>query len=124
MKKFVLVVDTNKFSRKDIMQGTADAILRIGNPIYHKDLVRDNEICLGGGDWEVNKDDNEMILNGQSGDFGVPKFGMAKNILIDAELKQYKMTYFYPCYYPYKEMGDNGVEHVSDRATYIEDLDF
>lgn len=124
MKKFVLVVDTNKFSRKDIMQGAADAILRIGNPIYHKDLVRDNKICLGGGDWAVNKDDNEMTLNGQSGDFGVPKFGMAKNILIDAELKQYKMTYFYPCYYPYKDVGDNGVEHVSDRATYVEDLDF
>lgn len=124
MKKFVLVVDTNKFSRKDIMQGTADAVLRIGNPIYHKNLVYDNEICLGGGDWEVNKDDNEMILNGQSGDFGVPNFGMVKNIMIDAELKQYKMTYFYPCYYPYKDMGDNGVEHVSDRATYVEDLDF
>lgn len=124
MKKFVLVVDTNKFSRKDIMQGTADAMLRIGNPVYHKDLVRDYEICLGGGDWEVNKDDNEMILNGKSSDFGVPKFEQVKNILIDAELKQYKMTYFYPCYYPYKDMGDNGVEHVSDRATYVEDLDF
>ena len=124
MKKFVLVVDTNKFSRKDIMQGTADAMLRIGNPVYHKDLVRDYEICLGGGDWEVNKDDNEMILNGKSSDFGVPKFEQVKNILIDAELKQYKMTYFYPRYYPYKDMGDNGVEHVSDRATYVEDLDF
>ena len=48
MQKFVLVVDTNKFSRKDIIQGYADAILRIGNPTYHKDLVYDNEICLGG----------------------------------------------------------------------------
>ena len=124
MKKFVLVVDTNKFSRKDIMQGTADAMLCIGNPVYHKDLVRDYEICLGGGDWEVNKDDNEMILNGKSSDFGVPKFEQVKNILIDAELKQYKITYFYPCYYPYKDMGDNGVKHVSDRATYVEDLDF
>ena len=69
MKKFVLVVDRNKFK-----QGIVDAILRIGNPIYHKDLVRDNEICLGGGDWEVNKDDNTMTLSGVSGDFGVPKF--------------------------------------------------
>ena len=119
MKKFVLVVDSNEFK-----QGIVDAILRIGNPIYHKYLVRDNEICLGGGDWEVNEDNNEMILNGQSSDFGVPMFGYAKNILIDAKLKKYKITYFYPCYYPYKDMGDNGVEHVSDRATYIEDLDF
>lgn len=124
MKKFVLVVDNDKFSSKDIMRATADGILRIGNPIYHKDLVRDNEICLGGGDWEVNKDDNEMILSGYSGDFGVPRFGQVKNILIDAELKQYKMTYFYPSFYPYKDMGDNGVEHVSDRATYVEYLDF
>ena len=119
MKKFVLVVDSNEFK-----QGIVDAILRIGNPIYHKYLVRDNEICLGGGDWEVNEDNNEMILNGKSGDFGVPMFGYAKNILIDAKLKKYKITYFYPCYYPYKDMGDNGVEHVSDRATYVEDLDF
>ena len=50
MKKFVLVVDSNEFK-----QGIVDAILRIGNPIYHKYLVRDNEICLGGGDWEVNE---------------------------------------------------------------------
>ena len=32
MKKFVLVIDTNKFSRKDIMQGTADAIMF---PLFH-----------------------------------------------------------------------------------------
>lgn len=124
MKKFVLVVDKTNFSKKDIFEGTADAILRIGNPIYHRELVRDNEICLGGGDWEVNKADNVMNLSGESGDFGVPKFNRVKNILIDDELKQYKMTYFYPRYYPYKDMGDNGVEHVSDRATYVEDLDF
>ena len=45
MKKFVLVVDNNKFDGKDIMRGTADGILRIGNPIYNKALVRYNEIC-------------------------------------------------------------------------------
>jgi hypothetical protein len=123
MRKFVLVVDTDKFSRKDILAGTADGILRIGNPIYHRDLVFKHEVCLGGGDWEI-KDDNEMALSGSSGDFGVPKFGQVKNVLIDAELKKYKIEYTYPCYYPYKEMGDNGVEHISDNATFIEDLDF
>ena len=122
MKKFVLVVDTNKFSRKDIIQGYADAILRIGNPIYHKDLVYDNEICLGGGEWEVNKDSNEMTLKSQSADFGVPRFELANKILIDAELKQYKITYFYPRSFAYKDMGDNGVEHVSDRTIYVENL--
>ena len=121
MNKFVLVVDTNKFSRKDIIQGYADAILRIGNPTYHKDLVYDNEICLGGGEWEVNKND-EMTLKGQSADFGVPRFELANKILIDAELKQYKITYFYPRSFAYKDMGDNGVEHVSDRAIYVENL--
>jgi hypothetical protein len=123
MRKFVLVVDTDKFSRKDILAGTADGILRIGNPIYHRDLVFKHEVCLGGGDWEI-KDDNEMELSGSSGDFGVPRFGQVKNVLIDAELKKYKIEYTYPCYYPYKEMGDNGVEHISDNATFIEDLDF
>lgn len=121
MNKFVLVVDTNKFSRKEIIQGYADAILRIGNPTYHKDLVYDNEICLGGGEWEVNKN-NEMTLKGQSADFGVPRFELANKILIDAELKQYKITYFYPRSFAYKDMGDNGVEHVSDRAIYVENL--
>ena len=122
MNKFVLVVDTNKFSRKEIIQGYADAILRIGNPTYHKDLVYDNEICLGGGEWEVNKNNSEMTLNGQSADFGVPRFELANKILIDAELKQYKITYFYPRSFAYKDMGDNGVEHVSDRAIYVENL--
>ena len=50
--------------------------------------------------------------------------GQVKNVLIDAELKKYKITYKYPCYYPYKDMGDNGIEHISDNATFIEDLDF
>ena len=122
MNKFVLVVDTNKFSRKDIIQGYADATLRIGNPTYHKDLVYDNEICLGGGEWEVNKNNSEMTLNGQSADFGVPRFELANKILIDVELKQYKITYFYPRSFAYKDMGDNGVEHVSDRAIYVENL--
>ena len=122
MNKFVLVVDTNKFSRKEIIQGYADAILRIGNPTYHKDLVYDNEICLGGGEWEVNKNNSEMTLNGQSADFCVPRFELANKILIDAELKQYKITYFYPRSFAYKDMGDNGVEHVSDRAIYVENL--
>ena len=124
MKKFVLVVDTNKFSRQEIRQGTADVILRIGNPAYHRELVRKNEICLGGGEWEVNNDTNEMTLKDQSGDFGVPRFMQAKNILVDSKFKKYKITYFYPYYYPYKDMGDNGVEHVSDKAIYVEDLDF
>lgn len=124
MRKFVLVVDTDKFSRAEIIAGKADGILRIGNPIYHKDIVHTNEICLGGGDWEVNSSDNVMIMSGSSGDFGVPKFGQVKNVLIDAELKKYKITYKYPCYYPYKDMGDNGIEHISDNATFIEDLDF
>ena len=122
MNKFVLVVDTNKFSRKEIIQGYADAILRIGNPTYHKDLVYDNEVCLGGGEWEVNKNNSEMTLTGQSADFGVPRFELANKILIDAELKQYKITYFYPRSFAYKDMEDNGVEHVSDRATYVENL--
>lgn len=122
MKKFVLVVDTNKFSRQEIRQGTADAILRIGNPNYHRELVRKNEICLGGGEWEVNNDANAMILTDQSGDFGVPRFMQAKNILVDAKFKKYKITYFYPRYFPYKDMGDNGIEHVSDRAIYVENL--
>ena len=122
MNKFVLVVDTNKFSRKEIIQGYADAILRIGNPTYHKDLVYDNEVCLGGGEWEVNKNNSEMTLTGQSADCGVPRFELANKILIDAELKQYKITYFYPRSFAYKDMGDNGVEHVSDRATYVENL--
>lgn len=122
MKKFVLVVDTNKFSIKDIIQGYADVILRIGNPIYHKDLVYDNEVCLGGGEWEVNKNNSEMTLTGQSADFGVPRFELANKILIDDELKQYKITYFYPRSFAYKDMGDNGVEHVSDRAIYVDNL--
>ena len=52
------------------------------------ELTPDKKLC------DTNKADNEMRLSGQSGDFGVPRFGQVKNILIiRTNLKNNTMMY-------------------------------
>lgn len=66
-RKYILVEDeiNNKY------------ILRIGYPIYHRDLMnesdRKNHIsCIGGGKWNLNYKDKTISLYGSSDDFGKP----------------------------------------------------
>ena len=65
-KKFIIMKDWD---------GVLD--LRLGYPIYHKDLIeRKDETnhmkCVGGGFWDLDFKNKQIILWGDSLDFGKP----------------------------------------------------
>ena len=66
-RKFIIVKD---WSGKDIQ-------IRIGYPIFHKDLLdksdeKNNIDCYGGGRWDLDYENKTITLYGSSDDFGKP----------------------------------------------------
>lgn len=52
--------------------------IRIGYPIYHKDLIESSDIkngfkCVGGGRWHLDYKNKTITFNGYSDDFGIAK---------------------------------------------------
>ena len=66
-RKFIIVKDWNG---KNIE-------IRIGYPIYHRDLLnksdeKNNIDCYGGGKWDIDFENKTINLYGESDDFGKP----------------------------------------------------
>ena len=66
-RKFIIVKDWNG---KNIE-------IRIGYPIYHRDLLnksdeKNNIDCYGGGKWDIDFENKTISLYGESDDFGKP----------------------------------------------------
>lgn len=66
-RKFIITKD---WSGKNIE-------IRIGWPIYHKDLLNQSDNknhidCYGGGFWDLNYENKTITLQGSSDDFGKP----------------------------------------------------
>lgn len=73
MKKFILAVNRDQY-RKFILKKEGDLLpeLRFGDVSYHKNLLKEDEVCLGGGEFEFTED--SLLLFGESSDFGRPRF--------------------------------------------------
>lgn len=112
MKKFILAVkkiDYDNFVRDLTDKCIPD--LRFGDVSYHRDLLKSDEYCLGGGTFEFTED--SLILSGQSSDYGRPKFTCLEKELFMTGLKcsedsiMPKMYYtFKGDYYPYNQLED------------------
>ena len=66
-KKFIIVKDWDD-----------NLDLRLGYPIYHKDLMEKKDEahhakCVGGGFWDLDFTNKQIVLWGDSSDFGKPK---------------------------------------------------
>ena len=71
---------------------TKDGELILGDVIYHRDLLPENQYsCYGGGAWEIDEDNKVLYLNGESQDFGSPRFEYLKHI--SPMLNGYKILY-------------------------------
>jgi hypothetical protein len=112
MKKLILAVkkiDYDNFVRNLTDKCVPD--LRFGDVSYHKDLLRPDEYCLGGGIFEFTED--SLILSGQSSDYGRPKFTSSDKDLFmtglrcseDAIMPNIYYT-FKEDYYPYNQLED------------------
>ena len=73
MKKFIVAVNSDQY-RKFISKKRENLLpeLRFGDVSFHKNLLKEGEICLGGGEFEFTED--SLILFGESSDFGRPRF--------------------------------------------------
>lgn len=106
-KKFILVVSSEEYEKYCHNYGYEPiAELRIGNVVFHRDLITSGEVCFGGGLWE--RDGKTLRLSDQSYDFGPPRWGAIKNIRLDEDiLKAFtNIVYTYPKQYQYKDMED------------------
>lgn len=54
---------------------TSAGQLRFGMVEMHRDLLRPDEYCLGGGYYTFDYADNRMLLHGRSYDYGEPQWG-------------------------------------------------
>ena len=108
MKKFVLAVNRDQY-RKFILNKRDDLLpeLRFGDVSYHKNLLKEDEVCLGGGEFEFTED--SLILFGESSDFGRPRFISEDRELhmtglrcpVDVVMPKMIYTFKRDCYYPY-----------------------
>lgn len=47
---------------------------RLGDVRMHKDLLREDDVCIGGGFYDYDFAGNRLLLSGMSYDFGSPKW--------------------------------------------------
>ena len=53
---------------------TQNGFLRLGIVRMHKDLLQAGDVCLGGGFYKIDYVSNRIILDGESFDFGAPRW--------------------------------------------------
>lgn len=111
-QKFILVINKDDY-RKSMITKKLVVELRFGNVALHKDLLESDEICLGGGDYEMIKDNNKenIVLSGQSFDYGVPRWDMIKGITSDYYVTG-TLIYKFPNEYQYKDCEDIDVKKL------------
>jgi len=66
--------------------------MRLGMVEFHKDLLSCNETCLGGGFFDIDRDNNVLYLYDKSYDFGYPQFENLK--YISEDFQDYKIMYY------------------------------
>lgn len=127
MKKFILAVNRDQY-RKFILKKEADLLpeLRFGDVSYHKNLLKEDEVCLGGGEFEFTED--SLLLFGESSDFGRPRFISNDRDLHmtglrcpeDAVMSKMVYTFKKDYYYPYVGREDIDIKPLI-KETFEED---
>ena len=93
-KKFVLVTRKDDFDFFD-----PQVHIRFGMVPLHKNLIGENDMCFGGGDFELDRDKKIAKLSGQSFDFGFPQFGRDfTKIYAEEDFEGWKFIYSDPGY--------------------------
>lgn len=113
-QKFVLAINKDVY-RQALKTKDSKIVpdLRFGNVTYHKDLIEDGEFCLGGGDYEIIEDNGKknVVLSGQSFDYGLPRWAMIDGITSDVYIDG-TIVYKYPNDFQYKDCEDINVKKL------------
>jgi len=98
--------------------GEWESGIRFGDVLYHRDLLKDKEGCMGGGAYVINEKMKKVICYGDSFDFGKPYFETLK--YIPDEYKGWKLVYSPELNCPEKDR-DNIADLSDEELEYIKD---
>lgn len=89
---------------------TQDGVLEFGDVSLHRQLIPDgDEICHGGGFWEIDNQRGIILLYGRSFDFGAPEFRYLKRINQAVP----PVSLGYPIFYKREFCGEEILEPIS-----------
>ena len=72
---------------------THEGIFRFGNVRMHRDLLKNGDMCIGGGFYEFDFISNRLLLSGKSYDFGKPKWNYIDTLKVPEAFKGLKIFY-------------------------------
>lgn len=94
--KFIIAVKKDDYKRNISKESPLKGELRFGYVAYHKDLLKTDEYCLGGGAYEVDDENKKLILNEKSMDFDEPRFDRVESVTCPKCFEGYEITYTAP----------------------------
>lgn len=74
---------------------TMDGYFRLGMVNQHKDLLKHDEQCIGGGYYSFDFVSNRIILDRESYDFGRPRWHLLDTLKIPSTYRGLNLVYKY-----------------------------
>ena len=72
---------------------TRAGVLRLGMVRQHKDLLQPEDDCIGGGYYQFDFVSNRLLLDGESYDFGRPKWHLLETLKVPSVYQGLRIIY-------------------------------
>ena len=72
---------------------TSRGFLRLDAVTLHRELLLENEQCLGGGFYEFDYATGRLLLSGKSFDYGPPRWGRIDKLMVPENLRGVSIIY-------------------------------
>lgn len=95
--KFIIAVKKDDYKRS-LCNDNAPLIgtLKFGWVGLHREHLKEDEYCMGGGAYSVDEENKKLILDGESIDFGQPRFDEVDSVTCPKCFEGYEITYTAP----------------------------
>ncbi len=74
---------------------TMDGYLRLGMVNQHKDLLKGDDSCIGGGYYQFDWTSNKLLLDRESYDFGRPRWHLLETLKVPEVYRGLRIVYVY-----------------------------
>ena len=74
---------------------TMDGVFRLGMVNQHKDLLKPEDQCIGGGYYHFDYTTNRILLDRESYDFGRPKWHLLDTLKVPSVYRGLRLVYTY-----------------------------
>lgn len=72
---------------------TSDGHLRLGMVTLHRHLLEPGDHCLGGGYWHIDHVTRQVVLSGESSDYGAPQWHRIDKVMLPEGYEGYTFTW-------------------------------